>query len=129
MVKSSAVKEDCQFSGLIDLAEYSLVVDGQIIHFFHKLRIDASWPSEPSLRLSLSINMDGVFSVPGEYLLGLGSQLGVQQSIICSCLGLFCQKTACDHILNLHILTKMAIVVSLSNSRLKAWNHLKMLEM
>ena len=81
MVKSSADKEDCQFSGLIDLAEYSLVVDGQIIHFFHKLMIDASWPSEPSLRLSLSINMDGVFSVPGEYLLGLGSQLGVQQSL------------------------------------------------
>ena len=97
MVKSSADKEDCQFSGLIDLADYSLIVDGQTIHFFHKLRIDASWPSEPSLRLSLSINMDGVFSVPGEFLLGLGSQLGVQQSLSVDSWGLLSENGMRSH--------------------------------
>jgi len=71
----------CQISNLIEVSSIQIESQGSVVMFTHRLRVDASWAEEQSLRASVSLEMVDASSLPAEYLFGAGSAMGLEQDI------------------------------------------------
>ena len=71
----------CQISDLLEVSSIQIENQGSVVKFTHRLRVDASWADEQSLRASVSLEMVDASSLPAEYLFGAGSAMGLEQDI------------------------------------------------
>jgi hypothetical protein len=71
----------CQIGDLLEVSSIQLEDQGSVIKFTHRLRVDAAWAEEQSLRASVSLEMGNASSLPAEYLFGAGSAMGLEQDI------------------------------------------------
>lgn len=71
----------CQIGELLDVSSIEIENQGNLVRFTHRLRVDASWADEHSLRASVSLEMEDSSSLPAEYLFGAGSAMGLEQDI------------------------------------------------
>ena len=71
----------CQISDLLEVSSIQVESQGSVVQFIHRLRVDASWADEASLRASVSLEMGDASSLPAGYLFGAGSAMGLEQDI------------------------------------------------